>query len=132
MTIQEQAVLSANEAFYLAFSNQDISGMEELWSANHDIAVIHPGWPALLGHHTVLSSWKRILEGGMSPNISCVDARANVLGDAAVVICTELLAEVEFVATNIFVLEHGDWKMIHHQAGPLPTSNSNAEGDTLH
>jgi len=114
MTIQEQAVLSANEAFYLAFSNQDISGMEGLWSANHDITVIHPGWPALLGHHPVLSSWKRILEGGMSPNISCVDARANVLGDA------------------IFVLEHGDWKMIHHQAGPLPTLNNNAEGDTLH
>jgi len=132
MTTQEQNVLRANDNFYSAFSNQDLQSMERLWSAREGIAVIHPGWPAVTGRDSVLSSWKRILEGGMSPSISCVDAKANILGETAVVICTEVLTEAELVATNIFVQEQGEWKMVHHQAGPLTASAGTGEGETLH
>ncbi len=132
MKAEEQAVLTANDAFYTAFSNHDLAGMEQLWSKQHDIAVIHPGWPPLLGRRPVISSWKQILAGGLSSPVSCTNAKVNVLGNVALVICTELLSEAELITTNGFVLEAGDWKMIHHQAGPLPLSNSVAEGDTLH
>ncbi|NKB36531.1 MAG: hypothetical protein GKR93_05075 [Gammaproteobacteria bacterium] len=132
MKIQEQAVLGANDAFYLAFSNKDMESMQKLWSDTHEIAVIHPGWPPLLGHEAVRSSWKRILEGGMSPAISCHDANAKILGDTALVICTEVLAETELVATNVFVREESGWKMIHHQSGPMPALGNPAESDILH
>jgi len=132
MNADEKAVLAANNDFYRAFSRQDLKSMQDLWSATRNIAVLHPGWPPLIGRNAVLSSWKRILAGGMSPNISCIDARANMLGDTAVVICTELLAEGELVATNIFVREDGRWLMIHHQAGPLPALSGPADNDALH
>lgn len=132
MTTEEQAVLTVNDAFYSAFSNNNLAGMEALWSVQHDIAIIHPGWPPLLGRESVLSSWKQIMQGGFSTNISCVNANANVLGNVALVICTELLAEAELIATNVFVLEAGIWRMIHHQAGPLHLSNNGYDGDTLH
>ena len=132
MNTEELAVLDANDAFYRAFSKQDMKGIKELWSADHDIAVIHPGWPPLLGHKAVFSSWQQIMEGEMSPSISCVDARVNIFGETAVVICTEVLANVGLVATNIFVLEDGDWKMIHHHAGPLPTMDNSVEAGKLH
>ena len=132
MTTQEQAVLTANDNFYAAFSNHDISGMEQLWSTQNDIAVIHPGWPPLLGRQAVLNSWGQIMEDGLSLDICCINVRANVLGDVALVICTEVLEGVNLVATNAFLLEAGTWKMIHHQAGPLPQSNNPGEDDILH
>lgn len=132
MKTEEQAVLRANDAFYTAFSNSDFESMEQLWSTQHHIAVIHPGWPPLLGRQSVISSWKQIMKGGLSSTISCTNTKVNMLGEVALVICNELLAEAELIATNGFILEQGDWKMIHHQAGPLPLSNNIAEGDTLH
>ena len=132
MTTQEQAVLTANDTFYAAFSNHDISGMEQLWSTQNDITVIHPGWPPLLGRQAVLNSWSQIMEDGFSLDILCINVSANVLGDVALVICTEVLEGANLVATNAFVLEAGAWKMIHHQAGPLPLSNNPGEDDILH
>jgi ketosteroid isomerase-like protein len=132
MSTEQQAVLKTNEAFYRAFSNNDIASMEELWSTQVDIAVIHPGWAPLRGRESVMSSWNQIMTGATSSPITCVNAKANILGDVALVICTEILEEIELIATNTFVLESGEWKIIHHQAGPLPQSNNIHEGDILH
>jgi len=132
MSTEQQAVLTCNEAFYRAFSNNDIVSMEELWSAQVEITVIHPGWAPLQGRESVMSSWNQILAGASSSPITCVNARANILGDVALVICTEILDEIELIATNTFVLESGKWKLIHHQAGPLPQSTKIHEGDILH
>ncbi len=132
MKKEQQLVLETNEAFYSNFCNNDLESMESLWSSQHDIAVIHPGWPPIHGRHAVISSWRQILTADNPPRISCLNASANLLGEVALVICTELLAEVELVATNTFVLEVDGWKMIHHQAGPLPQALNTDEGDILH
>ena len=79
----ECEVLAANAAFYEAFRARDVALLEELWATAHPVAVIHPGWPALYGREEVLDSWRRILEGPAPPDISCTDARAVVLGSAA-------------------------------------------------
>jgi ketosteroid isomerase-like protein len=132
MIEKEEAVLGANQIFYKAFNNKDFESMENLWSSNKDIAVIHPGWPPVLGQESVLSSWKGIFEGGMSPAVNCANISANILGNTAIVICTELLEEGELVATNIFVLEEDAWKMVHHQSGPLPPTNTSVNDGALH
>ena len=56
----EQAVLQANEAFYAAFADADISAMVAVW-AYDDVAFTHPGWNVLTGYHDVVESWWSIL-----------------------------------------------------------------------
>jgi hypothetical protein len=72
------------------------------------------------------------MEGGETPKITCINANVSVMGNIAIVVCTEVIAETKLIATNIFALEEEDWKMIHHQASPLHLSNLNKEGDTVH
>ncbi len=111
-------VLSANAAFYAAFRGEDLGAMEALWARRAPVACIHPGWPALVGRDRVMASWQAIFLGG-APQIRCASARAHLLGDVAFVICGELLPEGQLVATNVFVREDGDWRIVHHQAAPV-------------
>jgi ketosteroid isomerase-like protein len=113
----EQRILAANEAFYAAFAARDVAAMEALWARRAAVACIHPGWQPLRGRDAVLASWRGILTGGGAPPIRCVDAVVHLLGEAAFVLCSEQLPGVELVATNVFVREDGQWKLVHHQAG---------------
>ena len=49
-----EALLFANEAFYLAFADRDMEAMETTWSATTPVACIHPGWGVLTGRDEVL------------------------------------------------------------------------------
>ena len=44
----------------------------------------------------------------------------HVAGEAAWVICTEIVPGGSLAATNVFVRERGGWHMVHHHASPLP------------
>lgn len=112
----ERAVLDANLSFYEAFAAQDLAAMEKVWSAKHMIACIHPGWQVLHGREQVIGSWRTILLGESAP-IRCKDPKAVLLDQTALVTCIERMASNQLVATNVFVLEDGLWKMVHHQAG---------------
>ena len=114
-----QALLEANTAFYEAFAQRDVERLCGLWARDAEIACIHPGWPAVHGRSAVLESWRDIL-GGNPPEIAVTDAHAYVYGETGFVICTELLPGGTLVATNLFVLEAGEWRLVHHQAGPAP------------
>ena len=113
----EQAVLRANGAFYTAFASADFAAMTEVWAHDDGIACIHPGWDVLTGYHDVMESWRTILEGG-APRISCRAACAFLFGDVAFVTCNEMVNGGLLVATNVFVLKDGGWRMVHHHAGP--------------
>lgn len=115
---EREAVLFANEAFYSAFANRDMAALAELWSLEHPVACIHPGWPPLYGRADVLQSWQSILGNPSSPAIRCREARALLYGTAAVVVCYEEIDGRYLIATNGFVREGRLWRMTHHQAGP--------------
>ena len=116
--VQHEAVLFANEAFYLAFRERDLPAMDAVWSEQSTVSCIHPGWPALHGRDEVIDSWQSILGNDGASDIRCRAARAMVYGDAATVICYEEIGGDYLIATNVFVREAGGWKMVHHQAGP--------------
>lgn len=120
----QEEVISANEAFYVAFRNLDMKAMETIWARNDKIAVIHPGWPSIAGREQVMSSWRLILEGDSPPKIRSVDPKAYVHGDTAFVVCYEDVGGGYLIATNIFVRQDGAWRMVHHQAGPSPIRGS--------
>lgn len=132
MTNAEETVLAVNQSFYSAFSSSDLNTMLDLWSERDDISVIHPGWPPLKGRAAVLNSWKGIMENGASPFISCVDASVSIVDSMALVLCTEVLPQGELISSNVYVLENKQWKIMHHQAGPLPSTDDTVESDTLH
>lgn len=118
----EDDLLRANAAFYDAFAHCDIEAMDELWSHRLPVACVHPGWPALEGREDVMSSWRTILLGGGSPEISCGEARAALLGEVGYVICLEQVGQDALAATNVFALEDGIWQLVCHQAGGIAPS----------
>ena len=131
----EQAVLRANGAFYTAFASADSAAMTEVWAHDDGIACIHPGWDVLTGYHDVMESWRTILEGGAAPRISCRAARAFLFGDVAFVTCNEMVNGGLLIATNVFVLKDGGWRMVHHHAGPCSAAEpapGAGPSDSLH
>lgn len=114
----EAQILQANEAFYRAFSEHDLGAMDLVWAKRAPVACIHPGWGALVTRDSVMASWQSILASRNAPQVTCRGARAFVTGDAAFVICFEMVEGGYLIATNIFVREDGHWRMTHHQAGP--------------
>ena len=129
---EHAAVLFANDAFYLAFANQDLEAMEALWARETPVTCIHPGWDPLEDRDEVMESWESILNNPNATNISCKNPTVRVFGEIACVICHEVLDQGFLVATNLFAQEDGQWKMIHHQAGaaPPPEDSESDPGDT--
>lgn len=120
----ETQVLAANTAFYDAFAARDIDAMDTLWARCAPVACIHPGWQPLRGRDAVIASWKAILGGSGSPPITAHGAVVHVLGEAAFVVCVERLPGAHLLATNVFVLEDGAWRLVHHHvsAGGVPSA----------
>jgi ketosteroid isomerase-like protein len=120
------AVLFANEAFYLAIANRDMTAMTQIW-AEDPVACLHPGWAALVGRADVLDSWERILSHDAAPKIACREPCVLLHGETAVVVCYEEVDRELLVATNIFRREARHWRMVHHQAGPTAAQLSPEE-----
>lgn len=116
---EKEAVLFANEAFYSAFAARDMAQMQAVWAEKADIACIHPGWPAVFGRDEVLESWRQIMANEDQYSIECIEPRAIVNGNSAIVICFEKLPDGWLVATNSFVREGRTWRLVLHQAGPV-------------
>ncbi len=116
----KQRALAANEAFYAAFRAADIDAMEALWSKRRKVSVYHPNWPGIDTRDAVMESWYRILVVGEPPQVSAKDPTMIMSKKTAMVICREDLGGTHLIATNVFVLENGQWRMTNHQASRLP------------
>lgn len=131
----EESVLAANREFYRAFRTRDLGTMERLWAEAIDIVCVHPGWEALTRRKDVIESWRGILESTETPPIRCQDESVRFAGEAAVVLCTEMIGDRALVAINIFVREGGGWRMALHQATPtarMVAQRSQAPTKTVH
>ncbi len=117
-------VLAANQAFYESFNNKDVQAMRRTWSRREDLICIHPGWNVLQGRQAVLDSWRAILQNPEQPRILVRDAGVTMLGEVAIVISRELVAGSPLASTNLFVKEDGDWRLLHHQSGPVAMPGS--------
>jgi hypothetical protein len=53
------------------------------------------------------------------PRVLSGAERVHVLGEAAYVVCRELVAGSPLAATNVFTLEDGRWLLVHHHASPI-------------
>lgn len=121
---EKRRVLAANEAFYAAFRAADFDRMESLWSKRRKVSVYHPNWPGIDTRDAVMESWYRILVAGDPPKVSASHPTVILSEKTAMVICREDLGGADLIATNVFVLEDGEWRMTNHQASRLPTTST--------
>jgi len=128
------AVLFANDAFYVAFLSHDIEAMDDLWTLGPIVSCVHPGWNHLSGRDVVMESWDGILSNHNEPGFEVKGATVSVFEDTAVVICYEVFQEATMVATNVYIREDGEWKIMHHQASaspPPPVSDELEQSETI-
>jgi ketosteroid isomerase-like protein len=120
-TPTDEAVLRANQSFYTAFTAGDYGAMSDLWARRAPVSCLHPGAPVVIGRVAVLDGWRQILRGSSGPELRCDQPRVSVFGDTAIVTGYEAGGDdpAHLAMTNVFVLEDGAWRMVHHHAGPL-------------
>lgn len=128
---EHAAILFANEAFYRAFADQDIDAMIEMWSSSAAISCIHPGWAPLYGPDAVIESWVSILGGPHAPRVEVLQPKVQHYGNTATVICYEKIDDNFLIATNLFVREGKQWRLVHHQAGPVPEPDQNLNDNPI-
>ena len=112
-------LVQANQDFYDAFCARDLEAMGRIWAVAHPVICGHPGWPLLQGREEVLASFRSILTAPEPPQIRCRDPRAMAGGGLGCVVCSEQVGDDELLATNVFVLEEGLWRMVHHHASAV-------------
>ena len=132
------ALLEANRAFYAALENRDASEMEERWSHGEDVTCTHPGWHRLDGWPDVARSWAAIFANSRAWRVHAADEHAFLSGELGVVLCIEVLQPAggqgepaRMQATNVFRLEQGRWRMIHHHASGMPDAAEDDEEDPV-
>lgn len=130
----EAAVVLANERFYRAFSQGDFLAMSALWAQRVPVACFHPTAPALIGRDAVLQSFRQILRGSPTFALRCEEAVVTVVNETAILTCYEGAGDepAHLAATNVFVVEDGDWRMVHHHAGPLSQPIRRAAPPVVH
>ena len=124
------AVEAANLAMYQAFESADVDRMAGVWDdvEPQSVVCVHPGWPMLRGRDHVLRSWSAVMAGTDYIQFFLTDVSISVLGDTAVVTCTEnVLTEVTqdgpgagaVVATNVLVRRGDGWRVQVHHGSPV-------------
>jgi ketosteroid isomerase-like protein len=123
-------VLSANQSFYKAFSNEDIKEMEQVWSHNPYVSAIHPiSKDVIIGWSGVRESFDGVFKNYKHINIMAVSPTVHIEGNVAWVLENEEFEALQgektvkltSAAINMFVKTGGKWLMVHHQATvPMP------------
>ncbi len=136
-----EAVEEANERFYRALENADLDEMTEVWLHQTWVKCVHPGWDSIVGWEKVRESWEKIFGSGAGMRVAAREVEIRIEGDLAVVSCYENLAifldstsapvSARTIATNLFKLVNGEWRMIHHHASQTPDAPEITESDLI-
>jgi ketosteroid isomerase-like protein len=118
---ERDAVLAANRAFYRAFNDRDYQAMEGIWAPAGAMVCLHPGQPPLHERADILDSWRGILRHPEAPRVRCAGEWVIGRGGLAIVVCREILANGQLMATNSFVRSRDGWYMVGHHSGPVPS-----------
>ena len=87
-----------------------------------------------------MESWRRIFENTPSMRFMLTDVSVDVRGSVAWVTLYENLTSsvegqnvsVTILATNIFTMDVGGWRMIHHHGSSVAPPGPQSDPSTLH
>jgi uncharacterized protein (TIGR02246 family) len=128
MTPEQQGVADANDVFYRALSERDLTVMAEVWFPADWAECVHPGSTAIRGWDAVRESWRSVFGADATVTVTPGDVRVRIVGDVAWASCVERIAAAEgdeihsslAQATNVFVRHDGRWRLVVHHASPVP------------
>jgi ketosteroid isomerase-like protein len=122
----EQALREANEALYDALNELflgNLDPMVSVWSHADHVTQMGPFGGRVTGWEAVKADFKQVADMKLGGKIECREMYMYVGGDMGYVICIEAgknmnpdgsVVNVNHRATNIFRLENGEWKLVHH------------------
>jgi len=100
--------------------------MRAIWSHEPGISDLGPLGSVLVGPDAVFGQFTTEDAMNLGGTVSPVDVHAVTAGNMGFTVCVETVSDmsddgatITFRATNIFRLETGDWKMVHHHTGVL-------------
>ncbi len=123
----KEAVLAANEAFYRAFANRNISDMSRLWWQGSTSLCIHPGGQVLTGWESIRASWESIFRNTDSLEIETEIIKAEIDLALAYIVVRETVLQssrgrklkAQSMATNLFQKMAQRWYLVHHHGSPI-------------
>lgn len=128
----EQELRAANDRLYAALNAMftgDLQPLNDIWSHGEHITNMGPFGGRLTGWEAVEAEFKKEAAMKLGGKIVCKDLHVFAGTDMGYTVCIEegenMSADgtpvvVSFRATNIFHLENGQWKLVHHQTDLSP------------
>ena len=117
----------AELAFYDAFETSNLSAMMRVWADREFIECIHPMSDRIQGRDEVENSWQQIFSSGLNIKIRRSEIHRTQDALLAVHVLYEHLSipgrsesHAPVIATNIYQLIDGNWRMVLHHASPSP------------
>ena len=121
-------VLDCNERFYQAFRKSDMRAMRAVWGVGDHVQCLHPGSACISGDTQVMASWEIVFSSmppGQGLDVNCEQVRVHATETWGFITCVERVDSDTGVgtlaATNVFEVQDGEWKIIHHQAHGIQT-----------
>jgi ketosteroid isomerase-like protein len=125
-TMNTKDVLTANNALYSSLNAMfegDFGPISNVWSHSDSITYMGPFGGKLVGWEAVGADFKQVTDMKIGGSIRPEGVSVHVGEGMAYVACTEVgenigpdgkPVQVRHRATNVFQLEGGVWKLIHH------------------
>jgi len=128
----KQELHAANDSFYAALNAMfagNLEPMNAIWSSESNVTNMGPFGDRLTGWEAVGAEFKKEAGMKLGGKVVCKDLHIYAGTDMGYTICIEegenMSAEgkpvkVRHRATNIFHLENGKWKLVHHHTDLSP------------
>ena len=128
---QEVNVRKASQQFYTAINamlNGNSGSMAGVWSQGATVTSMHPTGGRQIGWDKVHEAFQNVAKMASGGAVTLDDQAIHVAGDVAYEIGNEhgkvTFGGQQFLldhrVTNIYRLEAGEWKVIHHHTDTLP------------
>ncbi|MCZ6469633.1 MAG: nuclear transport factor 2 family protein [Candidatus Dadabacteria bacterium] len=133
----KELILDVNSRFYKALGTRDLELMGTVFVHDERAGCTHPGWVMLEGWEAIRQSWENVFDPEDQLDIKLHNITVDIEGDAAWVSCIQELTYIKrdpimmnvSVSTNIFEKNESGWRMVIHQASPVPISTQEEVGD---
>jgi len=124
----EDDVRAVSDKFYSGLSRMDVAALPEIWSHRDDVTTMHPMGGEQVGWQEVRASFAQAAGAMTDSRVELVDQRIYAGTDLAYETGIErgsakLAGEpvsFEQRVTNVYRLEDGQWKMVHHHTDTSP------------
>ncbi len=132
MAKSEQSLRAANDSFYAALNDMftgNMVPMDSIWSHSAEITDQGPFGGRLLGWEAVEAEFKKEADMKLGGKVTCEELVVHAGTDMGYTVCVEegentgtdgKPVTVKHRASNVFRLENGKWKLVHHHTDLSP------------